>query len=151
MLDHVSDGVWQCDENNHWNACSVCGQAMNLVAHEKSKWIVDLDATAGVEGKKHIECLTCKMVLEHGTIEPTSSITTEEILLSLKKNIDFVLDYMTEYMDAFLNYIFSSDDIHFFRENKYVTGAVSGGFVLLIIMWIAGAKRRRRRRRRRGY
>ena len=68
LVDHVSDGVWHHDESNHWNTCSECNEVINLEAHTKSPWIIDVEADVGVEGKKHIECLVCKIVLETGTI-----------------------------------------------------------------------------------
>jgi hypothetical protein len=81
MLDHASDGIWQADDNNHWNTCSECSQVINTASHEKSEWIIDVEADIGIEGKKHIECLICKSILSNeiiNAITPSESDTLPE-------------------------------------------------------------------------
>ena len=55
--DHVGDGVWKSDANNHWQICATtgCGAKVNLKAHEY-KWFVDKPATEDETGLKHEVC-----------------------------------------------------------------------------------------------
>ena len=75
MVDHTSDGIWQSDDNSHWNTCSECNQMINISSHEESEWIIDMEADVEVEGKKHTECLICKVILANETI---AAITPSE-------------------------------------------------------------------------
>lgn len=77
MVDHTSDGIWQSDDNSHWNTCSECNQMINISSHEESEWIIDMEAGVEVEGKKHTECLICKVILANETIAAITPLESD--------------------------------------------------------------------------
>ena len=103
MVDHTSDGIWQSDDNSHWNTCSECNQMINISSHEESEWIIDMEAYVEVEGKKHTECLICKVILANETIaaitpsesdtEPKETEIPDESEESEKATVSFHLIY----------------------------------------------------------
>ena len=143
MVDHLSGGVWLYDETNHWSVCSECQEIINFAEHEKSQWITDLEAGVGVEGKKHIECLACKIVLENGTIDPISPDENGDNNPSSGSDIGYIFNKMFDSIDAFLSKIFTSNGNTFFSEHKYASGAIAGGAVILLLSLIFRRKRRK--------
>lgn len=79
LAAHSYSTDWMSDTDNHWNACSDCGEKQNIAAHE-FEWVIDKDATATESGSKHEECKICgykKMAVEiPATGTPTQSEDT---------------------------------------------------------------------------
>ena len=47
---HFIDDVWQSDDHNHWQACTECGEKLNLGAHISDGGKVTTEATETTEG-----------------------------------------------------------------------------------------------------
>lgn len=74
---HKFASEWSSDEKNHWHECS-CGEKADVSAHIPGDWIIDKEASEGVEGAKHKECTECKQTVEKETIPalPVATTTT---------------------------------------------------------------------------
>lgn len=57
-ISHSYSTDWTSDADNHWNACSDCGEKQNIAGHEL-EWVIDKAATATESGSKHEECKIC--------------------------------------------------------------------------------------------
>ena len=79
LAEHSYNTDWMSDTDNHWNACSNCGEKQNIAAHE-FEWVIDKEAAATESGSKHEECKICgykKMAVEiPATGTPTQSEDT---------------------------------------------------------------------------
>lgn len=71
---HKFASEWSSDEKNHWHECS-CGEKADVSAHNPGDWIIDREASEGVEGAKHKECTECKRTVETEAI-PALPVTT---------------------------------------------------------------------------
>lgn len=72
---HKFASEWSSDEKNHWHECS-CGEKTDVSAHTPGEWIIDKEASEGVEGAKHKECTECKQTVEEETIPALPIATT---------------------------------------------------------------------------
>lgn len=74
---HKFASDWSSDEKNHWHECS-CGEKADVSAHNPGDWIIDREASEGVEGAKHKECTECKRTVETEAIPalPVATTTT---------------------------------------------------------------------------
>lgn len=70
---HFVDGVWQSDDHNHWQACTECGEKLNLGAHISDEGKVTTEATETTEGVKTYACTVCGKVLKTEAIPVLAS------------------------------------------------------------------------------
>ncbi|MDR0839914.1 MAG: hypothetical protein LBN26_00790, partial [Christensenellaceae bacterium] len=69
---HTWGTNWEHDATNHWHECTANDGAKDgIAAHTPGSWIVDIAATATVNGSRHKECTVCGFVTETGTIPAT--------------------------------------------------------------------------------
>lgn len=84
MLEHNYEWTYNndaaCEKNGtETGTCKDCGavytreKAGTALEHQPSGWIVDKEATATADGKKHEECTVCGKVLETKTIPATGT------------------------------------------------------------------------------
>ena len=72
---HQAGQAYQANEEKHWTACAVCGEALTEGAHA-FQWVVDKQATELEAGQKHEVCTVCGY--EKAPIEiPALGQTTE--------------------------------------------------------------------------
>ena len=55
---HDYKAEWTYDENQHWHACTVCGEKKDEAAHT-FEWVIDKQPTETEAGSKHEECTVC--------------------------------------------------------------------------------------------
>lgn len=70
---HFIDDVWQSDDHNHWQACTECGEKLNLGAHISDEGKVTTEATETTEGVKTYACTVCGKVLKTEAIPVLAS------------------------------------------------------------------------------
>lgn len=70
---HFTDSTWQHDGNNHWQACTECGEKLNLGAHISDEGKVTTEATETTEGVKTYACTVCGKVLKTEAIPVLAS------------------------------------------------------------------------------
>ena len=70
---HFIDDVWQSDDHNHWQACTECGEKLNLGAHISDEGKVTTEATETTEGVKTHACTVCGKVLKTEAIPVLAS------------------------------------------------------------------------------
>ena len=70
---HFIDDVWQSDDHNHWQACTECGEKLNLGAHISDGGKVTTEATETTEGVKTYACTVCGKVLKTEAIPVLAS------------------------------------------------------------------------------
>ena len=70
---HFIDDVWQSDDHNHWQACTECGEKLNLGAHISDGGKVTTEATETAEGVKTYACTVCGKVLKTEAIPVLAS------------------------------------------------------------------------------
>ncbi len=61
---HMAGSDWKYDENNHWHACSVCGEPLDPAAHESDGGIITSEPTETTEGVMTYSCKVCGKVLK---------------------------------------------------------------------------------------
>ncbi len=71
-----------CTEKGFTTHACACGDTfvdsyVDALGHIQSDWIVDTEPQISVDGKKHIECTTCKEILQTETIEALPAPETE--------------------------------------------------------------------------
>lgn len=77
LAEHSYSTDWMSDTDNHWNACSNCGEKQNVAAHE-FEWVIDKEATATEKGSKHEECKICGYKKASVEIPATGTPTQSE-------------------------------------------------------------------------
>ena len=58
-------------EGKHCSVCNTVLIAQNKIpaSHTAGSWIIDIESTCTLEGKKHLECSECAIIIESATIE----------------------------------------------------------------------------------
>ena len=67
-------GNWNKDATGHWKDCG-CGEKDSFAAHTPGDWIIDVAATATIDGSKHRACSVCGFTTATETIPPTGGTT----------------------------------------------------------------------------
>ena len=65
VLEHHHEGGnnLQNDEISHWYECR-CGEKMQLSSHEMGEWVIEVEPTEEIKGKRYQKCLVCEYRIE---------------------------------------------------------------------------------------
>ncbi len=69
---HVSNRLWQYDEEKHWQVCALCGDLVNITSHDLVT-VTDVPAGEIHLGAWHEECSVCDYRTDFAYSAPTGS------------------------------------------------------------------------------